>query len=163
MPGKKLSRNAPCPCGSGKKYKHCCYDKGFTYNQNDDGTISKSIPVPDEIADLLDEQRQMFIDQHGREPGPGDPLLFDTPHSEQIEHQLTQIMEQAGIDPAIIYAFQKTGMIVSDDNLHLLSDADLGLYRQRPNNRTSNNVPKLAANAQGQRGNGLAFQRDSSP
>jgi hypothetical protein len=22
---KKLSRNAPCPCGSGKKYKHCCY------------------------------------------------------------------------------------------------------------------------------------------
>jgi hypothetical protein len=22
---KKLSRNAPCPCGSGKKYKHCGY------------------------------------------------------------------------------------------------------------------------------------------
>src|SRR5690606_34206682 len=20
----KISRNAPCPCGSGKKYKHCC-------------------------------------------------------------------------------------------------------------------------------------------
>ncbi len=20
---KKISRNAPCPCGSGKKYKHC--------------------------------------------------------------------------------------------------------------------------------------------
>jgi hypothetical protein len=28
MPHKKLSRNAPCPCGSGKKYKHCCYGKG---------------------------------------------------------------------------------------------------------------------------------------
>ncbi|MBN2532015.1 MAG: zinc-dependent peptidase [Spirochaetales bacterium] len=24
---KKLSRNAPCPCGSGKKYKHCCLKK----------------------------------------------------------------------------------------------------------------------------------------
>jgi hypothetical protein len=22
------SRDAPCPCGSGKKYKHCCYGKG---------------------------------------------------------------------------------------------------------------------------------------
>ena len=22
--GKQVSRNAPCPCGSGKKYKHCC-------------------------------------------------------------------------------------------------------------------------------------------
>jgi hypothetical protein len=28
MTRKKLSRNAPCPCGSGKKYKHCCYGKG---------------------------------------------------------------------------------------------------------------------------------------
>ncbi len=25
---KKISRNAPCPCGSGKKYKHCCANKG---------------------------------------------------------------------------------------------------------------------------------------
>jgi len=24
LAGKKVSRNAPCPCGSGKKYKHCC-------------------------------------------------------------------------------------------------------------------------------------------
>lgn len=24
MPQTKSSRNAPCPCGSGKKYKHCC-------------------------------------------------------------------------------------------------------------------------------------------
>ena len=22
--GKKIGRNAPCPCGSGKKYKRCC-------------------------------------------------------------------------------------------------------------------------------------------
>jgi hypothetical protein len=22
-----VGRNAPCPCGSGKKYKHCCADK----------------------------------------------------------------------------------------------------------------------------------------
>ena len=23
----KVRRNDPCPCGSGKKYKHCCYAK----------------------------------------------------------------------------------------------------------------------------------------
>ena len=22
--GEKIGRNQPCPCGSGKKYKHCC-------------------------------------------------------------------------------------------------------------------------------------------
>ena len=25
----KISRNAPCPCGSGKKYKYCCLGKGI--------------------------------------------------------------------------------------------------------------------------------------
>ena len=24
---KKIGRNDPCPCGSGKKYKKCCYPK----------------------------------------------------------------------------------------------------------------------------------------
>lgn len=24
---KKVGRNDPCPCGSGKKYKHCCIGK----------------------------------------------------------------------------------------------------------------------------------------
>ena len=26
-PGPKIGRNAPCPCGSGKKYKKCCAAK----------------------------------------------------------------------------------------------------------------------------------------
>ena len=26
-PGKKIGRNDPCPCGSGKKYKNCCMNK----------------------------------------------------------------------------------------------------------------------------------------
>ena len=37
---KKLGRNDPCPCGSGKKYKKCCYGK----------------PIADDtLADLLEE------------------------------------------------------------------------------------------------------------
>lgn len=27
VPLKKIGRNEPCPCGSGKKYKHCCLEK----------------------------------------------------------------------------------------------------------------------------------------
>jgi len=29
---KKLPRNLPCPCGSGKKYKKCCFIKGIYEN-----------------------------------------------------------------------------------------------------------------------------------
>jgi preprotein translocase subunit SecA len=28
--GKKVGRNDPCPCGSGKKYKKCCLEKEET-------------------------------------------------------------------------------------------------------------------------------------
>jgi len=28
---KKIGRNAPCPCGSGKKYKYCCWTKDHGY------------------------------------------------------------------------------------------------------------------------------------
>jgi Mlc titration factor MtfA (ptsG expression regulator) len=27
---KKMSRNAPCPCGSGEKYKNCCWQQSHT-------------------------------------------------------------------------------------------------------------------------------------
>jgi hypothetical protein len=36
---------SPFSCGSGKKYKHCWCDKRFDYEEDDDGTIFKSIPL----------------------------------------------------------------------------------------------------------------------
>ncbi|MEW6201726.1 MAG: SEC-C metal-binding domain-containing protein [bacterium] len=30
---KEISRNAPCPCGSGKKYKNCCEGKKLTVDK----------------------------------------------------------------------------------------------------------------------------------
>jgi hypothetical protein len=125
MPHKKLSRNAPCPCGSGKKYQHCCYGKSFDYEEDDDGTIFKSIPMSQETVDLFKEQRQKFIQKYGREPGPQDKVFFDMPHPEQIEHMTVEAMKKGGIDPAIIYAYEKTGRLVTEDNQKLLSEADL--------------------------------------
>ncbi len=40
---KKIGRNDPCPCGSGRKYKYCCSDK----------TLLKSPSPPStDVADL---------------------------------------------------------------------------------------------------------------
>ncbi len=33
MARQKISRNDPCPCGSGKKYKHCCYGKNIDWSE----------------------------------------------------------------------------------------------------------------------------------
>lgn len=125
MARRKISRNAPCPCGSGKKYKQCCIRKDFEWVEDDDGDIFKAMPISDELADVLDEQRQSFIAKHGREPGPDDLVFPDMPHFEHMEHQMIEAMKEAGIDPAIIYATEQTGRLVSEDNMHLLSDAEL--------------------------------------
>ena len=32
--GRRVGRNAPCPCGSGRKYKKCCGDSTRLHVQN---------------------------------------------------------------------------------------------------------------------------------
>jgi hypothetical protein len=125
MARKKLSRNAPCPCGSGKKYKNCCYSKGFEWQQDEAGRVYKSVPVPGEMHDILAEQRRKFVEKYGREPGPDDPVFFDMPPLEHVEHEMVQAMKAAGLDPAYIYAYEKTGLLVTEQNQHLIPETDL--------------------------------------
>jgi len=110
MPPKKLSPNAPCPCDSGKEYGDCCHDKGFDWMVDEDGNIGRSVPVSDELAEVIKQQHQKFVEEFGREPGPEDNLFFNMPRQEVVEHVMVEGMKQAGLDPAIIYAFEKTGL-----------------------------------------------------
>ncbi len=125
MARRKVSRNAPCPCGSGKKYKKCCWGKGFDWEEDEAGNLYRSTPIPPEVANILRAQRQEFVDKHGRQPGPEDPVFFDMPHPEHLEHRMVEDMKVAGIDPALIYAFEKTGRLVTEQNRHLLPDSAL--------------------------------------
>ena len=113
MAGKKLSQNAACPCGSGRKYKHCCISKGFDWVEGEGGTVRKSVPLPAEAVAILHEQRRKFVERFGREPGPGDPVFFDLPHPEHVEAMMV-----AGLDEAIVHAFEKTGRLVTEQNRH---------------------------------------------
>ena len=73
-PQKKLARNAPCPCGSEKEYGDCCYEKGFEYLLDEDGTVFQSVPLPDQLAEVIKEQNRKFIEQYGRELEVKPPL-----------------------------------------------------------------------------------------
>jgi hypothetical protein len=124
MPRKKLFRKAPCPCGSGKKYGRCCYGKDFEYLVDEKGNIFKSIPVSDELVEVIQEQKRKFVEKHRREPGRGEKLFFDMPPLERAEHFMVEAMKQAGLDPAVIYAFEKTGLLVTEANRHLITDVN---------------------------------------
>jgi hypothetical protein len=125
MARKKLSRNAPCPCNSGKKYKDCCWDKGFEWVEDENGTVYKSTPMSPAVKQALEQLREAFIAKHGREPGPDDLVFPDLPHPEHLEHMMVEDMKAAGMDPAFIYAFEQTGLLVTEQNMHLISDEDL--------------------------------------
>ena len=58
----KPGRNDPCPCGSGKKYKHCCFAK----DQAERSARIDAVPrtnIPQEIASAL----IAHFDTHGDE------------------------------------------------------------------------------------------------
>ena len=129
MSRKRVSRNAPCPCGSGKKYKNCCYGKGFDWVQDEDGTVGKSIPMTEEVNEIVQQLRQAFINKHGRKPEPDELLFTDMPHLEHLEAMLVGDMKAAGLDPAFIHAFEKTGLLVSEENQHLIPEKDLEEWR----------------------------------
>lgn len=106
-------------------HKRCCWAKGFTWAQDEDGQVVRQVPLSDEALEALEEVRAEFVREHGREPGPEDKVFDGLPHLEIVEFEMVEAMKRAGIDPAKIHAFEKTGLLVSEDNQHLIADQDL--------------------------------------
>jgi hypothetical protein len=44
MEGGKISRNDPCPCGSGKKFKHCCISKNIDWEARRAAGMKRPMP-----------------------------------------------------------------------------------------------------------------------
>lgn len=101
--------------------------ENFSYVRTPDGEIRREIPLSDEVQELLHMQLQRLSEQLGREPEPDDQLFWDEP--EHMEHEIAHGMRQAGIAPRFIYAFEQTGRLVSEENLDLISEADLAEWQ----------------------------------
>jgi len=54
VPSEKIGRNEPCPCGSGKKYKHCCLEKHEAARQAKDPEQAENIRAKER------EQKQLI-------------------------------------------------------------------------------------------------------
>jgi hypothetical protein len=95
----------------------------------------KTIPIDRATAEAITQQKQLFRERFGREPGPEDPLFFDpdsaVPEFLSVESQkeiwraLVQAAGESRMDPALVYAMNKTGRIVTEQNMRFLTDADV--------------------------------------
>jgi hypothetical protein len=88
--------------------------------------------VSAETRELIKAQQAMFRQKFGREPGASDPLFFDpdadTPKPMDVEaykEAMIKMMGDAGLPSDLIYAFEKTGRLVSEENQTFLTDAEL--------------------------------------
>ena len=92
----------------------------------------KQLPISAELAQDLKDQMARFKEKFGRDPKPDEPLFFDpdadTPtfvsaeKAERKWNELCDLMDEQGVDPAIVYAARKTGRIVTEQNAHLLDE-----------------------------------------
>lgn len=95
----------------------------------------KKIKITRDLAEALEGRRQAFLKKFGREPGNGDPIFFDPDaiepcyqteaQIEEMHETMCSIMTNAGIDPALIFAFRKTGRILTAENMQYLTLAEL--------------------------------------
>lgn len=90
------------------------------------------LPSADELQTILLAQRDAFRQKFGREPGPDDPVFFDPAadrpapmNDEVVDQWLLEALQKAGVDRALIHAYQKTGRLVTVDNKRFLTKREL--------------------------------------
>lgn len=71
-----------------------------------------------------------FRKRFNREPGPNDQIFFRVPAIEELVKKLLASMKKAQVDPAFIYAFGKTGLIVVSENMDSLTGAEIQLWQE---------------------------------
>lgn len=63
---KKIGRNMPCPCGSGKKYKHCCERKETMVNLDEQLNDDLQLAHQDFISFVKDKHSDKLEEQYAR-------------------------------------------------------------------------------------------------
>ena len=53
----KIGRNEKCPCGSGKKYKYCCYAKDRNKNETPEIEENESAAADEETVDTKQKKK----------------------------------------------------------------------------------------------------------
>jgi len=56
-------------------------------------------------------------------------LHFDTAFQQFVDTRLLKLLEEAGMDPAVLYAVRKTGLLIEDTNEHRASEKDLAAWK----------------------------------
>jgi len=130
-----------------KKKKVMFYTKKGDFELTDYSDGTRTLSMSPELEEAFQEQRKRFIEKFGREPNDDDPIFFDpdadTPQpypEEKYTEELIEAMRKAGIDERYINAYKKTGLIVTEDNMDLLTPEELEEFQKAMESEESDEV-----------------------
>jgi tetratricopeptide (TPR) repeat protein len=106
----KIGRNAPCPCGSGKKYKHCCRDK-------DEAAEHAAFAAARAAAAAQYQQRQARLEErqarleHEDELARASNAVIDLVHAGRLDEAEQAARELLVRFPEVHDGYDRLGMI----------------------------------------------------
>ncbi len=120
---KLIPANNYCPCGSRLKYKKCCLPKGIDFFIAGKGKVKGEAPMTAERRAAFQEEVRRFTLEHGRAPTEEEEGVLRYSEFEEIEQVIQRELKKSGASAETIYAFEKTGILVSDeDNSQVSAD-----------------------------------------
>jgi hypothetical protein len=117
---RKVGRNQPCPCGSGRKYKHCCGSPtrklSNSKNQPEPGRVSAQIPLPA----IPGEQVSLIVVPLFAAP---DPRNLGGPKGLPGKYRVVFMLSRPGFSPVPEYEHSAAEFLKGDSHLAITKPA----------------------------------------
>ena len=120
VPSQKIGRNQPCPCGSGKKYKHCCLNdhEAIRRTKNEGGTGDRQISQTeqDRLIYKIEEAFALLGTGHYTEASEqASKLIIDYPNEDRLHDiRVTAHLYLKAFDAAIAICRQRLAVAESE-------------------------------------------------
>jgi pSer/pThr/pTyr-binding forkhead associated (FHA) protein len=82
-----------------------------------------------DLVDLLERQRQKLRDRFTHVRSSAEAMFPDPPHPEHLEFLLVQEMKNAGVQPQYVFAFEKTGLLITEFNRDTIPEEQLARWQ----------------------------------
>lgn len=124
--GTKVGRNAPCPCGSGEKYKRC--------HGRPRAVASSRPPRTMNLAALYSEEQKQadkdFRRRYGFAPNPTQLQVFMEGDEEETKRMVCEALKRLNAPEHFLHAVQQLNMLVTPLNQGMLTDEEKRQYAE---------------------------------
>lgn len=105
-----------CPCGSQKKYKSCCLEREVEYFIGPKGKITRQLPLSPADRAVYEEELERFVNATGRLPDEDEKKVLRASSYSGVTELIAEDMRASGARPEVVYAFEKTGLVITNEN-----------------------------------------------